>query len=776
MGTMQTQFEDYEDLTGLKYSFNVFPRNKEQEKKCTIPISCLYQPLKEKENPILIESYPIACFNCKSILNPFCILDSNYKSWSCSICSYRNQLPNVLNQLPIELDPSSLDVEYIIPPLQNNNQLSQLKPMIFTYVVDLAIEIDELDALRDSLINSIDYLPPNSMIMLITFGKHVNVYELGLNDHQSCYTFNGFKEYTKDEISKKLGINSNLNKGNITNRFVQQTNICEFTLTNIFESLKKDSFKILPYHRNERSTGCAINVAFNMLSILYPKIGSRIMLFTGGPCTIGPGQIVETSFKNPLRSHHDLLKDSKVIKRFKNSNKFYEDIAEKVSINGHTVDIFIGCYDQIGLSEMECLVSKTGGVVVQSDSFTSAIFKQSFIKFLSVNEYGESQFGLNSTLEIKCKNVKVKGFIGHGSPLYLNNKDNNNKDKIKFSTEKTSKGNIGINGTNIFKLGSISNHSTYSIYFTLDENVIGDSSIIQFITSYQHPDGLQHIHVTTSQRMINLSNDSMDSVIDNFDQEGATVLIAKEAVYKVLNQSNAESLKFINKILIDFMSIFCKFRINDASSIIIPTNINLLPQFLYHLRRSNFIQIFNSSPDETSFYRHCFFMEDCFNSLTMIQPTLTSYELDKEPEPVLLDSTSIKPNRILFLDTFFHILIFHGSIIADWRRQKYQELPEYEYFKEFLELPRKEAADILVDRFPLPRFIDTEDGGSQARFLMSKLNPTTSYSNNQIQQLNDITNYQTNPNDATSGAVILTDDISLQMFMKFVYEAIVKTT
>ena len=34
------------------------------------------------------------------------------------------------------------------------------------------------------------------------------------------------------------------------------------------------------------------------------------MLFIGGPCTQGPGMIVGESLKDPIRSHHDLEKDS----------------------------------------------------------------------------------------------------------------------------------------------------------------------------------------------------------------------------------------------------------------------------------------------------------------------------------------------------------------------------------------------------------------------------------------------------------------------------------
>lgn len=79
------------------------------------------------------------------------------------------------------------------------------------------------------------------------------------------------------------------------------------------------------------------------------------------------------------------------------------------------------------------------------------------------------------------------------------------------------------------------------------------------------------------------------------------------------------------------------------------------------------------------------------NSLIMIQPTLMSYTFDTPPQPVLLDSVSIKHDVILLLDTFFHILIFHGEQVAQWRKQGYQEQEGYENFKELLELPVADA-------------------------------------------------------------------------------------
>ncbi len=127
---------------------------------------------------------------------------------------------------------------------------------------------------------------------------------------------------------------------------------------------------------------------------------------------------------------------------------------------------------------------------------------------------------------------------------------------------------------------------------------------------------------------------------------------------------------------------------------------------MYHLRRSQFLQVFNNSPDETSFYRygskvflyyclslvkqkttmvliflssfdsrHMLMREDLTQSLIMIQPILYSYSFNGPPEPVLLDTSSIQPDRILLMDTFFQILIFHGEVSFSveyfWRKHQF---------------------------------------------------------------------------------------------------------
>jgi hypothetical protein len=121
-------------------------------------------------------------------------------------------------------------------------------------------------------------------------------------------------------------------------------------------------------------------------------------------------------------------------------------------------------------------------------------------------------------------------------------------------------------------------------------------------------------------------------------------------------------------------------------------NFSIYPQFMFHLRRSPFLQVFNQSPDETAFMRSVLNVENVSNSLIMIQPTLTSFTFDKEPEPVLLDSSSLADNVILLMDTYFHILIYHGLQISQWMKLGYQDQEEYENFRELLESPKAEAA------------------------------------------------------------------------------------
>jgi protein transport protein SEC23 len=170
-----------------------------------------------------------------------------------------------------------------------------------------------------------------------------------------------------------------------------------------------------------------------------------------------------------------------------------------------------------------------------------------------------------------------------------------------------------------------------------------------------------------------------------------------------------------------------------------------------------------------SFISHVLNRENVNNSLIMVQPTLTSYSLDAAPQPVLLDSISIRPEVILMLDSYFHIVIFHGEHIAMWRDQGYHMKPEFANLKMLLEAPPQDAKDLLADRYPIPMYVVCDQHGSQSRFLISKLNPSTTH-------VNSATTYGGQAAGQAQGQAIFTDDVSLQVFLDHLKKLVVAAT
>lgn len=529
-------------------------------------------------------------------------------------------------------------------------------------------------------------------------------------------------------------------------RFLLPVQQAEFQITNTLEQMQRDPWPVANDRRALRCTGVALSVAVGLLETSFQNAGARIMLFAGGPATEGPGQVVGPELREPIRSHHDIDRDN--IKYYKKAVKFYDGLAKRTAHNGHIIDVFAGCLDQVGLLEMKGLPNSTGGHMILTDSFTSSQFKQSFARVFDKDAQDQLLMGFNASLEVlTTKELKVTGLIGHAVSL-------NKKSSSIGETE------CGIGGTCAWKMCGISPSASYGIYFEI-ANQAGPTGmqqgpsrgLMQFLTYYQHSGGQYHLRVTTVAR--NLSGPAGDPALaQSFDQEAAAVLMSRIAVFKAEVDDGPDVLRWVDRMLIRLCARFAEYRKDDPTSFRLEKNFTLYPQFMFHLRRSQFLQVFNNSPDETAFYRHVLNHEYVGDSLIMIQPTLDSYSLDQEgSQPVLLDSASIQPAHILLLDTFFQILIFNGETIAEWRKAGYQDQEGYENLKAMLDAPKEDARELVQDRFPLPRFIVCDAGGSQARFLLSKLNPSTTHASGGYGGV------------AQTAQTIFTDDVSLQTFM-----------
>jgi len=534
-------------------------------------------------------------------------------------------------------------------------------------------------------------------------------------------------------------------------------------LNSILDDLQKDSWPVGADKRPGRCTGAALNVALALLDTTSKKQSARIVLLTGGPCSVGPGMIVGTAFSEIVRSHLDLQKETSNAKYSKSAQQFYLSLANRAVQQSHTVDIFACSLDQVGFYEMRVLCEKTGGYVVMTDSFSMHVYKDSFRALFKWDDAGYLQMGFNGTIDcLTSSEFKVCGAIGGCSSLHK-------KNNSVAETE------IGESGTHQWLLGSVDTSTTLAFYFEVQNQPStqfqsGKSSYLQFQTHYNHPSERKRLRVTTvRQQHRRGDNPNLNDITPGFDQETAAVLMARFAVWKTENEDPLDVLRWLDRMLIRLVAKFAEYRKDDPQSFSLSSEFSIFPQFMYHLRRSTFLQTFNASPDETAFYRTIMLRENVVNTLVMIQPALLEYTFDQgQPRPVLLDSSSLKPNVILLLDCFFHLVIWRGETIQAWYDAGYHEQEEYANFRELLIAPAEDAKVILNERFPVPKFIQTNAGGSQARFLLARVNPSTTH------QSGEGSNFG-NMGRPELSSVVITDDVSLKVFMEHLIKLAVQS-
>ncbi|XP_075242977.1 protein transport protein Sec23A-like [Convolutriloba macropyga] len=773
-------YEEYilaeEQRDGVRMTWNVWPTNRLDATRNVVPISVLHTPLKTRPDLPELKYDPIICARptCRAILNPFCQVDYDSKVWACNFCFQRNSFPPQYAMIsrenqPAEIIPQFTTIEYTLPR-------AQVMPPIFLYVVDTCLDEDEMNSLKDSLQASIGLLPSNALVGFITYGKMVHVHDLCCTELSKSFVFRGTKTYTTKQLQEMLGIGQGGQGGMMphatpgqrapvppqfqpggsrtqqnpgvqtaipSNPFIQPIEKCDLALDDFVRDIQKDSWPVPTGKRALRSTGAALAIAVSLLEMSFPNTGARIMLFTGGPCTQGPGMVIDDDLKHTIRSHNDIMKDD--AKYLKKSTKYFDQLARQACHNGHVIDYFSAALDQTGLLEMSTCFRLTGGVVVQGDSFGTQLFHSTFKKFLLTKpENEDSKLAFGATCEVRMsKELKIAGCVG-------------NCVSMEIKSPAIAETDIGESGTVQWKMCGITPTSTYAYFFDVASQQTnqpmppGGRGYIQFVTQYQHLSAQRRIRVTTICRPWAEVQSNLQYISAGFDQEAAAVVMARLAVHRAESEEIPDVLRWLDRQLIKLCQKFGNYSKEDPNSFTMPANFSLYPQFMFHLRRSQFLQIFGFSPDETVFYKHCLYAEETGQSVMMIQPLLYAYSF-QGPEPVLLDSTSIKPDRILLMDTFFQVVIYHGETIAKWVQFGYQNMPEFANLRQLLQAPVDDAHEIIANRFPLPRFVQTEHEGSQARFLMSRVNPSQTHNN-----------YLTTSGEASMP--ILTDDVSFQVF------------
>ena len=72
--------------------------------------------------------------------------------------------------------------------------------------MDVSMDEEDLQALKESLVMSLSLLPPNALVGLITFGTVVQLHELSSEGCAKSYVFRGTKEFEGKQVQAMLGL------------------------------------------------------------------------------------------------------------------------------------------------------------------------------------------------------------------------------------------------------------------------------------------------------------------------------------------------------------------------------------------------------------------------------------------------------------------------------------------------------------------------------------------------------------------------------------------
>ncbi|KAH9613891.1 hypothetical protein KSS87_020852 [Heliosperma pusillum] len=526
--------------------------------------------------------------------------------------------------------------------------------------------------------------------------------------------------------------------------FLLPVSECEFSITTAIEEIHS-SGTFVPGHRPLRATGSAISVAIGVLEGCMVKTGSRVIVFTSGPATLGPGIIVESDRSYSIRNHRDLIDGHAPF--FEKSCSFYRKLSQRLCNASIVLDLFACSLDQVGVAELKAPVESSGGFMMLGELFDSEQFRKCLHHLFNLDNDGNLKMCFDASIEVVTTNdVKVCGALG--PCVSLQKKSGIVSDNV-----------IGEGSTNTWKLCSLTNKTCITFFFEVSDGQNaepGSAFFIQFITRYQYGTVGSRRRVTTvARRWVGKNSPEISA---GFDQEAAATVMARLAIDRAKKHYARDVIRWLDDNLIRFASKFGDYIQEDPSSFRLSSNFSLYPQFMYYLRRSQFIDVFNSTPDETAFFRLMLNREGVVGTLIMIQPTLFQYSFDGPPIPVLLDICSILPDVILLFDSYFYVVIHYGTNIAQWRKLGYHKDPSHENFRKLLEAPEVDAEQLVAERMPVPRLIKCDQHGSQARFLLAKLNPSV-----------------TQKSTYREGAeIIFTDDVSLQVFIDHLQELAVQ--
>lgn len=743
---------------GVQHNWDVFPRTRLENAQLPTPLGCVYQPLAPRpaanDNPLAYCS----CARCGAYISPYASVDLQSGTWRCPFC--QQQL-----FLPVGADatrwPTNATAEQALPADVAHAAPAQ---QCMVWLIDQYQHIDDsssFDTLVALLVEALDMLPDGTPLVMLLFTDAVHVHRLGATPVSigPNAVFDGYQAaslFTAHTIDKVVGL---LGGGTLAPTLAESVltrqRIVSIVSAETRPLLRAYLQSLRPTFTNAfkpvRAMGLAVYVFAVMFArLLYCSAHAQVYAIMMGPNTAQPGQVVTAG--SSLRLHHDIRQlDSG------GSNaaaRFFEAVSLVANgvpwdksfdlANGRTgntteydpqtlaprfcFNVFAASLDQVGLYELQRLVLNTNGDVCLASAVGDLHFGAQWRQAMRRNDVANA-----ATLTVLTSaRLKIKSLLGHAyrlPSLYSTCEDHHDHilDQLGRFDSKFKRHHF----TNRWFWNTFNPTDTLALQFEVDGLKLiaergPDAMHIQFQFRYWHRQAREwRLRVVTDRHRTTQANKKL-SVEHNLANARTNMLQGFNATAWVV---------LLCRTLIDKLHTDIGFDFAGVTALIDAATTKLLHNFggldervrelvpmVYSLRRNpQLINIFNSLPDETTFYHHWLMKMDIAAASVAIQPRL--YRVPggaASLDATILDDTA--DGSFLVLDTVFSIVIYHqlrgGARLALHPSENSTLLNSAE-----VQPAMTFIRDRLLSRALAPRYIITQTGHSQARFLVSRLNP-----------------------------------------------------
>lgn len=530
----------------IRSTLNVVPSSSSLLKKTKLPFAVVLRPynsLTDEESPVPIISDGLICRcrRCRSYINPFVEIRPDNNRWKCNFCALLNDIPSGLrdssmfNRFELNYGVN----EFIATPEYMVRAPQSLNLVFLIDVTKNSIKNGLLETSIRTILESLDRIPNDQ--------GRANVSFIGVDNKLSFFTIPQDSEINK-EISMLVVSNIDDNDDEI---IIPSPDDLVVNLKNCRQNIEKLLNNLSSYFITNQSLDFNLSMALKAGHSLLNKIGGKMVTITSTLPNIGKGKLTirdESSVSGKSKEASTLLTSN---------NSFYKSFAIDCNKSQITVDMFLCSSSYQDVATLSNLAKYTAGQTHFYPAWNASSiedikkFSKEFSNYLSMD------LAFEAVMRLRCSDgIKGTSFFG----------------------------NFFSRSSDLLSFPSFPRDQSYLIELSIDNDI--KRNVVYFQTAVLHTSchGDRRIRVITLALPV---SSNIQDIYASSDQLAITNYFAHLAIDKTLNNSLENARDYLNKMIIEILTVYKKEivagNVGSSSPLQISTNLRMLPLLIQSL-------------------------------------------------------------------------------------------------------------------------------------------------------------------------------------------------